>query len=123
MRNIVPILLDQAVTNYDKVRIIALYVMIKNGISEENFTKLVTHAQIDQREREMILNLANLGINVINDVSTLLLVLYFMGLQVRCFFNTAELCEFFLQNYAIIGIISIVYKDENDVLKNVYFKY
>lgn len=69
MRNIVPILLDTTVSNYDKVRIIALYVMIKNGISDENFTKLATHAQIEQREREMILNLAHLGINVISDVS------------------------------------------------------
>lgn len=69
MRNIVPILLDTAVSNYDKVRIIALYVMIKNGISEENFTKLATHAGIEQREREMILNLAHLGVNVISDVS------------------------------------------------------
>ena len=68
MRNIVPILLDTSVSNYDKVRIIALYVMIKNGISEENFTKLATHAGIEQREREMILNLAHLGINVISDV-------------------------------------------------------
>jgi syntaxin-binding protein 1 len=68
MRNIVPILLDTAVSNYDKVRIIALYVMIKNGISEENFTKLATHAQIEQREREMILNMTHLGINVISDV-------------------------------------------------------
>lgn len=69
MRNIVPILLDQAVSNYDKVRIIALYVMIKNGISEENFTKLVTHAQIEPREVAMIKNLTNLGINVFTDVS------------------------------------------------------
>ena len=43
--------------------------MIKNGISEENFTKLATHAQIEQREREMVLNLTHLGINVISDVS------------------------------------------------------
>ncbi|XP_070499935.1 protein ROP isoform X2 [Chironomus tepperi] len=69
MRNIVPILLDATVSNYDKVRIIALYVMIKNGISEENFTKLATHAGIEQREREMILNMTHLGVNVISDGS------------------------------------------------------
>lgn len=72
MRSIVPILLDQAVSNYDKVRIIALYVMIKNGISDENLTKLVTHAQIEPRERDMITNLNYLGVNVIADVSIII---------------------------------------------------
>ncbi|XP_049534227.1 protein ROP-like isoform X1 [Anopheles darlingi] len=67
MRNISPILLDQSVSNYDKVRIMALYVMIKNGISEENLTKLLKHSQIDQKEREMIHNLTHLGINVLTD--------------------------------------------------------
>ncbi|XP_050084067.1 protein ROP-like [Anopheles aquasalis] len=67
MRNISPILLDQNVSNYDKVRIMALYVMIRNGISEENLTKLIKHAQIDQKERDMIYNLTHLGINVIAD--------------------------------------------------------
>lgn len=68
MRNIVPILLDTKITNpYDKMRIIALYVMIKNGISDENLTKLVTHAQI--QEKNVIQNLAHLGVNVTVDVS------------------------------------------------------
>lgn len=85
MRNIVPILLDTTVSNYDKVRIIALYVMIKNGISDENFTKLATHAQIEQREREMILNLAHLGINVISDVCRLSRLLWFLSLKNHLF--------------------------------------
>lgn len=59
----------QNVSNYDKVRIIALYVMIKNGIPEENLIKLFTHAQIGPKEQDMIRNLNCLGVNVVNDVS------------------------------------------------------
>lgn len=66
MRNIVPILLDPKITNeYDKMRIIALYAMTKNGITEENLSKLATHAQI--KEKQTIANLQLLGVNVIND--------------------------------------------------------
>ncbi|XP_037935609.1 protein ROP isoform X1 [Teleopsis dalmanni] len=67
MRNIVPILLDQNVSNYDKVRIIALYIMIKNGVTEENITKLFTHAQLTPKEQDMVRNLSYLGVNVIQD--------------------------------------------------------
>ncbi|CAF4783202.1 unnamed protein product [Pieris macdunnoughi] len=67
MRSIVPVLLDQAVKNYDKMRIIALYIMSKNGISEENLNKLVTHAQLEPSDKQALLNLANLGLNVVVD--------------------------------------------------------
>lgn len=97
MKNIVPILLDgvswkrtltqsehlqncetklnsvfflfQSISNYDKIRIIALYCMIKNGISEENLRKLFTHAQIAEKEQDMVRNLSFLGVNTIADVS------------------------------------------------------
>lgn len=68
MKIIVPVLLDTAVSELNKVRIVSLFVMIKNGISETHFTKLANHAQIEQPERDMILNLAHLGVKVISNV-------------------------------------------------------
>jgi hypothetical protein len=39
-----------------------------SGISEENFTKLIQHAQIPSDDRTMITNLSMLGLNIIVDV-------------------------------------------------------
>lgn len=63
MNNSMPLLLDENVTNFDKMRIIILYVISKNGLSEESLNKIVHHAQLSPEEKQAIINLSLLGCN------------------------------------------------------------
>ncbi|XP_025718967.1 syntaxin-binding protein 2 isoform X1 [Callorhinus ursinus] len=65
MKLIVPVLLDTAVPAYDKIRVLLLYILLRNGVSEENLAKLIQHANV-QAHSGLIRNLEQLGGTVTN---------------------------------------------------------
>ncbi|XP_006742351.1 syntaxin-binding protein 2 [Leptonychotes weddellii] len=65
MKLIVPVLLDTTVPAYDKIRVLLLYILLRNGVSEENLAKLIQHANV-QAHSSLIRNLEQLGGTVTN---------------------------------------------------------
>ncbi|KAI6191732.1 Sec1 family protein [Aphelenchoides bicaudatus] len=63
----VPLLIDPAVKIEDRIRLILLYIISKNGVTDENLNKLLQHANISMAEKETITNAAQLGLNITID--------------------------------------------------------
>ncbi|GAB1292944.1 Syntaxin-binding protein 2 [Apodemus speciosus] len=69
MKLIVPVLLDASVPPYDKIRVLLLYILLRNGVSEENLAKLIQHANV-QSYSSLIRNLEQLGCTVTNSAGS-----------------------------------------------------
>ncbi|RNA44805.1 syntaxin-binding 1 isoform X1 [Brachionus plicatilis] len=67
MKNIVPLLLDNEIKTEDKLRLIMLFLLNKNGITEENLQKLLHHAMIPEEKKQIILNLQQIGLQILQD--------------------------------------------------------
>ncbi|KAL7425231.1 syntaxin binding protein 1 [Cryptotrichosporon argae] len=67
VEEMVPLLADRALTSLDKVRIIALYVLFREGVQDEDRRRLFSHARLSITEQDMINNLVHLGVRVIKD--------------------------------------------------------
>ncbi|KAJ3365900.1 vacuolar sorting protein VPS33/slp1 [Allomyces arbusculus] len=64
VRTMIELLDDPIVTPYDKVRLLILFIVHKDGIQESDQRKLLAHADIDPQLAESIVNLCRLGVQV-----------------------------------------------------------
>ncbi|MBZ3871780.1 Syntaxin-binding protein 2 [Sciurus carolinensis] len=62
---LIPVLLDAVVPPYEKIWVLLLYILLWNGVSEENLDKLIQHANV-QAYSSLIWNMEQLGGTVTN---------------------------------------------------------
>lgn len=59
-----PILFNNAFSVEDKIRVVILLILCKNGITAENLDRLIQHANIPAQDRDIITNLSQLGVTI-----------------------------------------------------------
>ncbi|KDE02370.1 hypothetical protein MVLG_07072 [Microbotryum lychnidis-dioicae p1A1 Lamole] len=67
VEEMVPLLDDRSVSSTDKLRIIALYIMHRDGVPEGDRRRLYQHARLALHEMDAVDNLSQMGINVSKD--------------------------------------------------------
>ena len=67
VEEMVPLLDASDVSNADKVRIIALYIMYSDGVPDEDRRRLFQHARLGLGEMDSVNNLVHLGARVVKD--------------------------------------------------------
>ncbi|WFD43855.1 syntaxin binding protein 1 [Malassezia psittaci] len=69
VEEMVPLLDDPQISNPDKVRIIALYIMFCDGVHDEDRKRLFQHARLGHGEMTTVNNLVNLGARIVRESS------------------------------------------------------
>jgi len=73
MPQINPIILDfDGFSEYDKLRVIILYILFKNGVPQSSLQRLIQHANVSLDKHSIVTNLSLLGQNVIAGVNLII---------------------------------------------------
>ncbi|EJU03633.1 Sec1-like protein [Dacryopinax primogenitus] len=65
VEEMVPLLDDRYVSNRDKVRIIALYILYRDGVADEDRRRLFQHARLTMAEQDAVNSLVHLGARIL----------------------------------------------------------
>jgi syntaxin-binding protein 1 len=65
VEEMVPLLDEKSLSTLDKVRIIALYILFRDGVADEDRRRLFQHAKFGISEQDMVNNLVHLGAKII----------------------------------------------------------
>lgn len=67
LRDMMPCLFDRNIQVYDKMRLLMLYIIYKQGVGRDDFLKLMQHSEIPGPERTALVNLMHLGTTIITE--------------------------------------------------------